>query len=331
MPAYPFNATLIPSVLTDQTFIQQGIYTGNSGGIEYAVIDPRRHNIDVWSKFDRQPTFRPPRGSTNNSMAALVNGVLSIGNKLSRIKSRVLFKSRYKDEAEALGSHYFTNGPMMGPTRGNGRLAQTAYVLLPTSWIPFARVIRNGRVVTNGKGFNSQYFGRTGQGDFSKYVIAPDPATGLEAIGGLIQVIANSAIVTNPSTLTITASVGICCWGLRPIAPAVNTTTWTSRRAWLLNSPTTTPSSGSTSDDAGTPANPQPPPNALILHGVIVVAASAAVGVIPVVPTAMLSVGVTNAVAMDASDSVMVGQGSTTKIACSTIKDRIQIWGFCCK
>lgn len=262
--AHLFDARLVPNVLADQSFQATGIYIGQDQALVFAVIDPRRHSIDVYP-------------------------------------ARVLSAT-----ATSLGSHFFTNGPQMAPPFGAGRFWQVLFIIFGGRWRPFGPVVSGGQVLHPGVGNNKSYFGRTGAGHFTDYVIAADPATGIEAIGGLVRIVANGGVVTDADNFTLGQAIGICAWGLRPVGPIATD-------GWLTETPYIEP------DQAN------------VLDGLIVVAGSNQSGYNPWLATAMLGVGVRDAVATDGSDSVIMGWGATLKIPCSFIKNAIQRWGFCCR
>jgi len=268
--AYKFDGQLVPNVLLDQAFQATGIYIGQDGALHYAVIDPRRHTINVWTRL------MPVHG--------------------------------YEGTARILGSHYFTNGPQMEPPLGTGKIATFFGLVLPIYnrfWRPYGRVISGGRVLHPGVWNTKDHFGRTGRGHFSDYVIAPDPAAGQEAIGGLVRLVNAGAVVTSPDTITLGAAVGICAWGLCPLSP-VPTDGWLTELPWI---------DPNESDE---------------LDGLIIVAGSDQQGFNPNMGAMLLAVGVKDAVATDGSDSVIMGSGTTFYVRCALVKDGIQRWGFAC-
>jgi hypothetical protein len=294
---YKFDNMLVPNVLSDQTFQATGIYIGQDSGLYYAVIDPRRHNIDVWKKRWGGPLHQLTHGGLH-----------------------------YQRTALQIGSHYFTNGPQMTPKLSVGmplliqHLLQFLTILVPIPWNPYNLVISGGGIIHRGAGLNKSFFGRNGQGSFSNYVIAPDPpgATFREAIGGLVQIVSAGSSVTdsgNGEINRLESSKGICGWGKRPISPAIATDDWESDVPYLP------PEEGGEipAEEVG------------VLDGVIIVAGSSSVAIAATLASQMVTVGVTEAVATDGSNSVIMGFGSTLNIPCILIKDEIQRYGFCCR
>lgn len=275
--SYRFDSRLIPNVLSDHSFQSSGIYIGQDQALVYAVIDPRRHTINVWT--ERQG---------GGALHQMTHGGL-----------------HYQPTATSLGSHFFTNGPQMDPPIGHNRFAQLVFALVPFQWRPYGRVISGSRILHAGTGNDKSFFGRTGAGHFTDYVITSGRAVGIEAIGGLVRIVARGGVVTSGDTQSLGQAIGICAWGLCPIAP-VPTDGWVTEVPYI-------------DKDTGK-----------ALDGLIVVAGSNQGGYNAWLATAMLGVGVKEAVATDGSDSVIMGWGNTLKIPCSTIKDEIQRWGFCC-
>ena len=274
MPSYKFDQHLVPSVLTDQVFQSTGIYTGNDAGVFYAVIDPRRHNISVWRKTQQNP----------------------------HVAGR-----DYRISAIRLGSHFFTNGPMMAPPIGNGRFAQVFFIIFPFPWRPFDRVISGGRLIAVGKGITKSFFSRIGQGSFASYTIGYGrlPPGINEGLSGLVRLVANGAIVNDADTPGINGAVGIASWGLCPITP-VPTDGWSSEVPYF--------------DEADED----------VLDGLIIAAATQNLGFNAWMAMGMKTVGCTEAVAMDGSDSVICGTGNVLNISCTALKDDIQRWGLGC-
>jgi hypothetical protein len=194
----------------------------------------------------------------------------------------------------------------MAPPFGANRFWQILFIIIGGKWRPFGPVISGSQVLHPGVGNNKSYFGRTGEGHFSDYVIADDPATGKEAVGGLVRICANGGVVTSADTGTLGQAIGICAWGLCPLSP-IPTDGWLTEKPYI---------DGNESDE---------------LDGLLVVAGSDQQGFNAWLATGMLAVGVTEAVATDGSDSVLMGWGQTAKIRPGFIKDSIQRWGFCCK
>lgn len=129
----------------------------------------------------------------------------------------------YTVSALNLGTHYFSNGPMMAPPVGANRIAQLVGVTGALWWRPFHQVRSGNRIIHEGAGIAKQFFGRTSSGQFRHYVIDNDPPRGVEAIGGLIQIVRNGAPVGSFDVTDLSLADGIAAWALRPISPAVDT------------------------------------------------------------------------------------------------------------
>lgn len=301
---YKFDAQLIPHVLADQTFQKTGIYLGQDGPLVYSVIDPRRHNIDVWRKH------LLPRGYFRDPISHLT----------------------YELSAIELGAHWFTNGPQMDPPRGPGKFNQFLGYVFGSTWIPFGPIIHRSRVIDAGKPLSQQFFGRIGQGRFTHYKIGDDPPLHgyIEACGGMVQLVKNGGVVTNQFTLNMQAAVGVSTWGLRPINPPVDTTGWETgyldrHDARLFREP------GMTREEFEKLTHVDRTLPAWMLDGVLVSASSNQMGVNPVITSQMMLVGCTDVVAADGSDSALAGAGRSVFVPCQWHKDKIQRYGLACR
>ena len=203
--SFKFDIHLIPNCLADQGFQSTGIYNGVDAGVYYAVIDPRRHNINVWDGGAPNPHH-------------------SQGYRLAAIRH---------------GTNFATNGPMMAPPAGSSKVSlyfwvAVLFIISLFAWRPFDRVIKSSRVAHRGKGIVKSYFARSGQGSFSAYSIGNGsaPISSLEGLSGLVRLVANGGIVNDADTAGIQAAVGIASWGLRPIPPTP-TDGWTTEVPYI--------------------------------------------------------------------------------------------------
>lgn len=288
--SYPFDATLVPNVLTDLAFQRTGIYIGSSNGLFYCVVDPRRHDVDVWEKLSSMQILR-------------IWGNAAWPYMLSALHQRFEF---------------FTNGPMMTPPSPapSGWRRAWEYLItvlgLSAQWSPVNTVVHRSTImgIPNGPPYNNAYFGRSASGRFTFYTIAADPAPAamIECMGGLTRIVANGAVVTGGLS-GIDVSGNVAGWALVPFTPPIDTAVWEVER--YLE-----PSDGSPQDTAA-------------LHGLIVAAASDQGYWSFTLATDFVVIGASEAVALDGSDSVTCGCGTALLIRCAFHKDAMQRFGLC--
>ena len=300
---YKFDAQLVPNVLADRRFHRTGIYIGQDGDLIYAVIDPRRHVVNVWRKR------LLPQGALWDPISHLT----------------------YQLTAVSLRAEWFTNGPQMDPPSGSGALNTLIGLIVGSHWVPFGPVIHGGRAIDTGKQLGQQFFGRLGQGRFTHYKIADDPPLHgfIEASGGMVQLVKAGGLVTSEYALNMQVAVGVATWGLRPINPPLDTSAWDAgyleiREAEMIREPGM---SQATFDEL-TYVNRDLP--GWMLDGVLVSAASNQSGVNPVIAAQMLAVGCTDAIAADGSDSALAGVRNSIFVPCELHKDKIQRYGLAC-
>lgn len=211
MPDYKFDANLIPNVLADQTFQNTGVYVGRSLPHRYAVIDPRRHNVDVWTKAN--------------------DG-----------QFQALKKSRYRDTAKTKATIFCTNGPPMEPApfTGSGLLSGDAYIYAGFAasvtngnpWEPYD-VVRSGSAQLHaGRGNVKYVFERTGQGSYGVYNIAPGTPTGVEGIGAY-GIVAGGAVVNSNDHTGLKKKKGCAAWCKRPLSTPLDTANWETTTPWF--------------------------------------------------------------------------------------------------
>lgn len=212
MADHPFDRDLVPRVLADATFRRTGVYTGKDLPHRYAVLDPRRRNVGVWTK--RHDTeFRPTQ------------------------------YARYRNMAKARGGVFATNGPPMDPPdlpgsgapSGGARLYAgfAASMASGDPWVPFDAVRCGGREVDAGRGFRTWHFARTGQGSISSYAIGEGSARGDESLSGCYGIVASGAVVESGDHDGLVEKRGCAAWCIRPLTPGAETTQWESEVPWF--------------------------------------------------------------------------------------------------
>jgi len=209
---YLFDNTLIANVLADPVFQRTGIVTDSDRGLDFAVIDPRRHNIDVWRKTQRTRPFR------------------RLGRRWHR---------NYRSSITRINPAYATNGPPMEPDEpwyvpARVKMAWGIYWVGQVPWLPYDQVVSGGAVIDQGAGFIKAHFCRTGQGVFSAYTIAAGqlPGNALEGMGGLYHLVQGGGVVTSADTLNLQQAIGITAWGLCPIDD-LNTDSWSTQVPYI--------------------------------------------------------------------------------------------------
>jgi hypothetical protein len=221
--AYPFDVHLLEKVLADGMFQRTGKYTGKWTSYRYAVIDPRRHNIDVWTKT-QDGQFLPTQ------------------------------MSRYRDSARTRSTIFSTNGPPMEPPHFFGEDHLTGEkkiyagfgfsVASGTPWEPYDAVRSGGQVLHAGRGNIKWVFERTGQGQLSVYRIAQATANGIEALSGCYGIVSAGAIIDSEDHDGLKRKDGCAAWCLRPLAPPMDTSQWESTVPWLEGVRADTPLDG---------------------------------------------------------------------------------------
>jgi hypothetical protein len=305
MPGFPFDQNLVRSVLADPLFQRSGVYTGEDNGLHYAVADPRRRTVNVWRKN------------------RYLFGIADLFSLSDYGKG-----AHYRLTAIAGNHAFFTNGPMMSPPPSWIlpywiRLAKSLWPSGPPfstiRWVPMNAVYSGGQLLDSGlpSSGGGGYFARTGVGQFRSYVIAPMPAPGLalpagalEGIFGLSLIVLGGAIVNGPALAHVQDREGVAVWAKVPLTPPLPTNEWETETPYL-------------------PATERPdqrPPGPL--DGVIVAAASDLSFWNVRIARALITVGASDAVATDPSDSVVCGVKSSLDIQCDYIKDLIQEFGL---
>jgi hypothetical protein len=369
--------TFIPQVLADQRFISRGYLTGESPqGYYWVVIDPARHNFQVWQK---------KTGLSYLAFGALVKAIFL----------PFLPQYRYRWTALTLNSSGYSNGPMMevGRPADLGRLliqyvgvialasllgvtvlwtilsgsittgalvgalaalglgvpagVQKAFEEWSKKFVPFGFVEGTAAGVHDpGMGYNGDLvsFGRGPSQAFPSFKLSrtKSPTGFTEGMGGLIPVIVNyvpSTIVPNtpgyslPFT-NLTAKQGITAWGLIPLdgSAVPPPDGWSPELPYC--GPLSAEELGYDDDcnddcDDGCDDGCDEDCDDDRLDGVIIVAGNDSSGI--QLPKHFATIGVRDGVAMDGSDSVMMGSQTDEYLdRIPWYKDLIQRYGFYC-
>lgn len=208
MATYRFNQNLVFNVLADQTFQRTGAYVGQDGSYYYAVIDPRRHNVNVWTKA-HDNEFRP------------------------------LEPDRYRTAAGAHNTIFCTNGPPMEipvntivlPLAGPIYSGFAHSIRTGEPWDPYDAVRSGNQDLHPGRGNLKWAFERTGQGSLAAYRVAQAKPTGIEGISGY-GIVSAGAVVNSPDHAGLKAKRAAAAWCRRPIAPPQNAP-WETQVRWL--------------------------------------------------------------------------------------------------
>ena len=209
--SYAFNADLIKNVLADQSFQQTGKYVGKVAPYRYVVIDPRRHNVNVWIKAQDDEFITTE-------------------------------KRRYRDSAARYATIFYSNGPPMQPPHfpGEGHLsgAMLIYagfgysVASNEPWEPYDAVRSGGKVLHSGRGNRKWVFERAGQGSYSVYRIVQGAAGGIEGLSGCYGIVSAGAVIDSEDHTGLKKKKGCAAWCKRPLSPALETKDWESSAQW---------------------------------------------------------------------------------------------------
>lgn len=327
----------IPKILVDPVFKRNGVIYGKNGELYWSVIDPERHPLFVWPKTSGDLLL--PYSNTIEPMGTVVftNGPMmerftkqqikrnlrasaGIGAVLGGLLTGLFLGSKY---GATLGPKGVLAGAFLGALLG----AFGGYILggflMTNDWAPYGPVKGNQHGVADpGKNRNGELyrFGRNGNA-FKNYKVEGGQGFGdfHEMIGGLIPILLGyNPMKTVPgpnynSQFALLAQrQGITAWGIIPLMP-----TSTER----------TPGLGAQELKGIDLSRPGKGP----LKGVII-AAGSQLRHTNDLGTILMKVGTKDAVAMDGSDSVMMGAGTQHFLnKPPTAKQRIQRYGFYCK
>ncbi|MCP3975736.1 MAG: hypothetical protein GY720_14720 [bacterium] len=203
------------NVLNDNTFQKLGVLTRTEGRFSWAVLDPRRHLMNIWEKdradFKQAAIDRNASAITNGPFLRYNGGTkytATAGYAASSLASTVGFG------ISALLSPKSMWGPISNMHSKVDALLQVAY---------FSTHASEGYIFGTAESIveddlsrpNASYFGRNQGRLFGDYVVARgDPPTINEVIGGLFQSVENYAAVDAGDT----AQLGT--WGKAPILSA---------------------------------------------------------------------------------------------------------------
>jgi hypothetical protein len=210
--AYKFDNTLVTKVLADLQFRRTGKYVGKDDRYHYAVIDPRRRNVSVWTK-QQDGDFQPGE------------------------------RSRYRDAAKRNAQIFCTNGPPMEPpdfpTSGFLGPEERIYggfawsCANGTPWAPYDSVRSGGQQLDAGVGNVKWFFERNGQGSLRAYRIASGSAGGTEVLNGCYGIVAAGAVINSPDHAGLKAKESCAAWCLCPLATPLQTHDWPTEADWL--------------------------------------------------------------------------------------------------
>jgi len=210
--AYKFDQNLVSNVLADKIFQQTGVYIGKRTPYYYAVIDPRRHNINVWTK------------TNDGSFAA------------SEME-------RYRNSAKNNAAIFCTNGPPMEPPHfpGDGLLTdkQRIYagfgysVASGDPWEPYDAVRSGGQQLHAGRSNQKWVFERIGQGSYDAYRILEATTTGVEGLSGCYGIVSGGAVINSSDHTGLKKKTGAAAWCKCPVDPGINTDKWKTEVEWF--------------------------------------------------------------------------------------------------
>jgi hypothetical protein len=345
----PIGRSFIPTVLQHQRFRNTGFLRGDSAvGYHWVVLDPRRHPLYVWkeqfhlSHVLEEEHYQQTAFGLN--AAAFSNGPMMEYPRFMDLVKTLLKKIGAWTLAAVLGATIvaglITGGlglPVLVAALaagGSGIVAGIIRAIL--DWtrggVPFGFVKGDRHWVDDaGMGYNGELvsFGRGSTTAFSSYSLTRGhaPAGYEEGIGGLIALVIGYAAQTatagpnyNKPFSDLSAKGGIASWALIPLGD-----TSTTSHAAIPDIDGAT--SGPLTADELRGIDLVMPGDTTPLDGVIMVAGKrTGFGEIA---GYYASIGARDAIALDGSDSVMVGSGSTSYLGpLPWYKDGIQKYGF---
>jgi hypothetical protein len=351
----PSGRTFIPTVLGDQKFRSKGFLTGvSSARYFYVVIDPRRHPLYVWKKLGHEDDSYQ-KTARSLGAAAFSNGPMMDGFSPRQIAESLLKEFGYWGLIAAFGGALLgavicvlTGGAacvlwavLMGIAFGvSGGMLGVGLRLINIleGGIPFNVVVGTKHGINDpGNHINGNlvWFGRHTNVDFSSYVVGggPPPNDLVEMNAGLIPLVRNFAALSNvPGASTynqayasLENAAGVVAWALIPLGTTPTIP------------PATAPSDAAVAGGL-TPAdltgvNLVMPGDTTPLDGVLFVIGKGGTTLNPVVAGILQSIGARDAVAMDGSDSVMLGSGGESYVGTPVpfYKQHIQRYGFYCQ
>jgi len=338
-------------VLSHNKFRRQGFLTGaEPNGSYYVVVDPNRHSLAVWGQRFLISRKRP----YEDSAKALGAVVFSNGPQMELPTFSAMLKSWVRKIgiwAAAGAVIGLSVGAILMAISGGSALpiiisvlsgglsgaAGRALVEVLRGGVPYG-VVRGSkhRIFERGMGYNGSlaHFGRSGAA-FRTYdsALGNAPRGMSEVMGGLIPLIIDFTLMSSTSGtpnfnehfFKLSNHAGCVAWALVPLG--VNNPP----RSDLDPSQLVTPVSDS--DLSG--VNLTMPGASQPLDGLVVVVGKYALAFAVAAQTMLASIGARDAVAMDGSDSVMLGSGTTLfpiypggNGSPALIKNWIQKYGF---
>ena len=345
----PYNINsgraFIPQCLQDNDFRAKGVLYGNNGGLWWAVVDPTRYALNVWKKTGDDDTAYG-RTAGGLGAAAFTNGPMMDRYTKSEIK-RMVIKQMLFDGIKwgvilaVVGLLFGGAGAIVGGIIGLvgggilGYYAGRKRAL--EKWKPYGVVFGTKHGVSDpGLNYtNYVHLGRNGAG-FDTYEVSDgNPAGGfLEIIGGLIPLVRHftpmsatkGAATYHAEYAKLSQRAGLASWGLVPLN--VDPSQVQLPQEWsghvsledlvmlteedLVNIDLT-----STTGDGS------------LMTGVLVVVGNPGANYMATAAGILAGIGTRDAVAMDGSDSVMMGAGGEFFFGPPPeVKQLIQIYGF---
>jgi hypothetical protein len=344
--------TFIPQCVKDQKFRNLGVLYGHSGGLWWAVIDPERHPLTVWKETGNS---RTSYASTAEALGAVCfsNGPMmerftQLGSAL-RVGAQMAYDG-VQWAAIGAAAGFLVAGPKGALVGGGiglvfglvvGYRAGTANTF--GNWVPYDVVHGATHLVDDpGSGWTGfVHLGRTSAA-FATYVVGDGrPGKGFaEVIGGLTPVVRHFFPVSvKPGTpnyhsewAKLSTQSGLLAWGIVPLSEDVSNVPIPQTETGLKLSAGQRTVLGP-HDFIGVsrvmPGQTQPMPGVLVCIGngggksayIFMMAAGAI----------LANIGTRDAVAMDGSDSVMMGAAAEHFLPKPPgSKQLIQRYGFYC-
>lgn len=310
--------SFVSDALADPHFWAAGVVYGQDGGCWWAIVDPLRHPLGVWSK--RAPRFAAyARSAQALDAAVFTNGPMMgkrFGPKRKLTRGVAAREFAKWTVAGAIGGLLASSGLGLSYLAGIGGaalgMAQASRRVF-TGWVPCGGVFSRDDGIDDRRIFDGEthaWFGRFAT-DFDSYRIAPGdlPQGVCEGLGGLILLVrdfktASAEIGDNAfdrDFAQLSKKKGVVAWGLVPFDhPGA---------------------------DEASPDGARTPP----LEGVIVVIGGPALDC-EVAAARLCAIGARDAVAMDQSGCIMMGAARNFMIGPPPLhRQEMQIYGLYCR
>ncbi|NML43305.1 DUF456 domain-containing protein [Ramlibacter sp. G-1-2-2] len=344
---YDINSgrTFIPQCVQDHRFHDHGVVYGKSGDLWWAVIDPRRHPLCVWKRSGNADDDYA-RSARALSAAVFTNGPMM--DKFSKWEVRKAFALQMLFDGinwAVIGAvvGFFLGGPwgaliggLAGAVFGFFIGYEAAKEAVFKDWVPFGRVHGTTHSVDDvGRGFGGLvYLGRTGS-TLDTYAVGDgNPPQMLEVIGGTIPIVRHffptsatkGAANYYESFESLSQRAGLVAWGIVPIdvdpagvevpRSSDGTPANISERVMLKRA------------DFGD-ADLSVPGSNEAFQGVLVCVGNAGTAFMATAGATLAHIGTRDAVALDGSDSVMMGDYAEMMLRePPAAKQLIQKYGF---